>query len=105
MSNNWKSTGGINRRSKNNIVNSNNQVSSNFIPSNNIGLKNVNIESASNIAIDSGNYLGSITNEKNYNNLIAYYPFNQNEIFQEIKNDTKNNAMSFSSKYDLENYK
>ena len=29
--NNWKSTGGINRRSKNNIINSKNQISSNLV--------------------------------------------------------------------------
>ena len=77
MSNKWKSQGGINRRSYNNIITNNKQSSSNLTIPQQLGAPNTTIRQyGDNRSIDSGAFYKMIEDGKEFRNVLAYYPFN-----------------------------
>ena len=76
-SNNWKSQGGINRRSTNNILSNSKQSTSNLTIPQQFGISNTTIQQYGDKRnIDAGSLYKMREKSQLYNNVIAYYPFN-----------------------------
>ena len=76
-SNSWKSQGGINRRSSNNILNNNKQSSSNLTIPQQFGISSTTIQQYGDKRdMDMGSIYKMTTDIQNLDGVIAYYPFN-----------------------------
>ena len=76
-SNRWKSQGGINRRATNNILNNNKQSSSILTIPQQFGISNTTVQQHGDRRdMDNSSLYKLIEGEQNYDNIIAYYPFN-----------------------------
>jgi len=76
-SNSWKSQGGINRRSSNNILNNNKQSSSNLTIPQQLGISSTTIQQYGDKRdMDMGSIYKMTNSAQTLDNLIAYYPFN-----------------------------
>jgi hypothetical protein len=101
-SNNWKSQGGINRRSTNNILSNSKQSTSNLTIPQQFGISNTTIQQYGDKRnLDAGSLYKMTENSQLYNNVIAYYPFNTVAYNTSIPNQSLNNSLVNPSNYNL----
>ena len=99
-SNNWKSQGGINRRSTNNILSNSKQSISNLTIPQHFGISNTTIQQRGdtrNIDVDAGSLYKMTKDSQIYDNMIAYYPFNNIAYDSSTKNILDNTIISNQS--------
>ena len=91
-SNRWKSQGGINRRPMNNILNNNKQSTNTLTIPQQLGVSNTTIEQYGDKRDMETSSLYKMTEgDHNFDNIIAYYPFN-NLMNTNTNNNTNTNT-------------
>ena len=76
-SNRWKSQGGINRRATNNILNNNKQSTGTLTIPQQFGISNTTVQKYGDTRdMENTSLYKLVEGEQNYDNIIAYYPFN-----------------------------
>jgi hypothetical protein len=103
-SNSWKQSGGLNRSKKNQNIKANQMAPSNLNITEKLGVENSTTPSVSHLESSPSTFLYNFQNGQNFNNNIAYYPFNKPINNTGISNESLNPLSYIPSNFDL-NYR
>ena len=100
-SNSWKQSGGLNRNKQNQNIKANQMAPSNLNITEKLGVETSITPLISNLESSTSSFLYNFQNGKNFNNNIAYYPFNQEINTIGISNESLNPLLYTPSNFDL----
>jgi len=100
-SNSWKQSGGLNRTKQNQNIKANQMTPSNLNITEKLGVENSITPLYSNLEASKSSFLYNFQNGKNFNNNIAYYPFNKEINTIGISNESLNPLLYIPSNFDL----
>ena len=100
-SNSWKQSGARNRTKTNQNIKANQMAPSNLNITEKIGVENSITPLISNLESSTSSFLYNFQNGKNFNNNIAYYPFNKEINTIGISNESLNPLLYTPSNFDL----
>jgi hypothetical protein len=100
-SNSWKQSGGLNRTKTNQNIKANQMTPSNLNITEKLGVENSITPSVSHLESSPSTFLYNFQNGKNFNNNIAYYPFNKEINTIGISNESLNPLLYIPSNFDL----
>ena len=100
-SNSWKQSGGLGRSKKNQTIKAHQMAPSNLNITAQLGVQNSITPSISHLESSQSTYLYNFQNGKNFNNNIAYYPFNKEINTIGISNESLNPLLYNPSNFNL----